>query len=65
MISRGFRGFFWAFLVGTLGFCRPAAAAELFVEALFPGRAVLMIDGQRYTLRVGERNGVLLMTREW
>ena len=45
------------FLLGALVFCWPAAATELFVEALLPGRAVVMIDGQRHTLRVGDRVG--------
>jgi len=43
--------------LGALVFCWPALATELFVEALLPGRAVVMIDGQRHTLRVGERIG--------
>lgn len=43
--------------LGALVFCWPAAATELVVEALLPGRAVVMIDGQRHTLRVGQRIG--------
>lgn len=43
--------------LGALVFCWPAAATELVVEALLPGRAVVMIDGQRHTLQVGQRIG--------
>jgi len=35
----------------------PARAAEVAVEALLPGLAVLVIDGQRVTLRAGQAHG--------
>lgn len=57
MMSRGRQYLMLGLWLGALVFCRPAAATELFVEALLPGRAVVMIDGQRHTLRVGERVG--------
>ncbi|MDP5053488.1 MAG: TIGR02281 family clan AA aspartic protease [Congregibacter sp.] len=46
-------------------FAMPVQAVDIVVEALFPGLAVMQIDGERVTLREGQRqNGVLLITAD-
>ncbi|WOJ96780.1 TIGR02281 family clan AA aspartic protease [Congregibacter brevis] len=43
----------------------PVLKAEILVEALLPGLAVMKIDGQRVTLREGQsEGGVLLLTAD-
>ena len=61
MIHSNRQGYLVAVVVAVLGFCWPVAATDLFVEALLPGRAVVMIDGQRYTLLAGERVGEIVL----
>lgn len=47
-----------AMIVMTMGIVGPVAAVpSIVVEALFPDTAVLKIDGQRKTLRVGQSYG--------
>lgn len=64
-MAASFTGFRWhrvlRFVVLGLFLATVPARGDVFVEALLPGLAVLQIDGQRVTLREGQRKGKVLL----